>query len=86
MTQRSSDEFFEDFIECRMKTDSQKIEQSRNESRNIHRYIQSVNEGYVSSILPKSKSFYGYNLTRYINLNIQFLSVSWMSLLQLTRP
>ena len=85
MSQRSSDEFFEDFIECRMKTDCQKIEQSRNESRNVHRYIQSVNEGYVTRILPKSTSFYGYTLMRYINLNVQFLSVSWMSPLQLTR-
>ena len=75
MSQRSSDEFFEDFIECRMKTDSQKIEQSRNESRNKDQFIQSLNEGYVSRVLPNSTSFElfnGHNLMRYINLNIQF--------------
>ena len=57
MSQRSSDEFFEDFIECRMKTDSQTIEQSRNESRNKDRCTQSVNGRYVSRVLPKSTSF-----------------------------
>ena len=28
MSQKRSDEFFEDFVECRMKTDNQKIEQT----------------------------------------------------------
>ena len=76
MSQRNSDEFFEDFIECRMKTDSQKIEQNGIDIRNKDRCIQSLNEGYVSRVLSKSTSFkflfYGYNLTRYRNLNFQF--------------
>ena len=70
MSQRRSDEFFEDFVECRMKTDNQKIEQTRNASRNEDRCFQSVNERWVSRVLPKSTSFALYS-PLYINLNIQ---------------
>ena len=52
MSRRTSDEFFEDFIESRMKTGHQKVDENRNKSRNeivsqVNDYLEETREKWL---------------------------------------